>query len=177
MNGQRHLWPCPFLALSLTGTPAHRTEEQHAHEFRGRRPPPRRERGPTDMGSGDSLNAVPEAIRREKGIECSPGTRRKPRCRRGGGGNAGELAVCPGSCGPGNMHLINGLYDAHCSQVPVLAIASHIPSDEIGSQYFQETRPTELFRDCTVFCKWSSAPTRRPHQRRAWTARQVWTRR
>ena len=60
------------------------------------------------------------------------------------------------------MHLINGLYDAHRSRVAVLAIASHIPSDEIGSQYFQETRPTELFRDCTVFCERCSARTRVP---------------
>ncbi|MFM9515456.1 thiamine pyrophosphate-binding protein, partial [Listeria monocytogenes] len=44
----------------------------------------------------------------------------------------GELAVCAGSCGPGNLHLINGLYDANRSRVPVLAIAAHIPTAEIG---------------------------------------------
>ncbi len=63
----------------------------------------------------------------------------------------GELAVCAGSCGPGNLHLINGLYDAQRSRVPVLAIAAHIPSEEIGSGYFQETRPQELFRECSVY--------------------------
>ena len=63
----------------------------------------------------------------------------------------GELAVCAGSCGPGNLHLINGLYDAQRSRVPVLAIAAHIPSEEIGSNYFQETHPQELFRECSVY--------------------------
>ncbi|WP_298330466.1 ubiquinone-dependent pyruvate dehydrogenase [Haloactinopolyspora sp.] len=63
----------------------------------------------------------------------------------------GELAVCAGSCGPGNLHLINGLYDAQRSRVPVLAIAAHIPSEEIGSGYFQETHPQELFRECSVY--------------------------
>lgn len=63
----------------------------------------------------------------------------------------GELAVCAGSCGPGNLHLINGLFDAQRSRVPVLAIAAHIPSSEIGTGYFQETHPQELFRECSVF--------------------------
>lgn len=63
----------------------------------------------------------------------------------------GELAVCSGSAGPGNLHLINGLYDAQRSRVPVLAIAAHIPSDEIGSGYFQETHPQDLFRECSVY--------------------------
>ncbi|HJR38314.1 MAG TPA: ubiquinone-dependent pyruvate dehydrogenase [Nocardioidaceae bacterium] len=66
-------------------------------------------------------------------------------------GLTGELAVCAGSCGPGNLHLINGLYDAQRSRVPVLAIAAHIPSAEIGSGYFQETHPQELFRECSVY--------------------------
>lgn len=65
----------------------------------------------------------------------------------------GELAVCAGSAGPGNLHLINGLYDAQRSRVPVLAIAAHIPSDEIGSGYFQETHPQELFRECSVYAE------------------------
>jgi pyruvate dehydrogenase (quinone) len=65
----------------------------------------------------------------------------------------GELAVCAASCGPGNLHLINGLYDANRSQVPVLAIAAHIPSEEIGGTYFQETHPQELFRECSVYCE------------------------
>ncbi|MCC3302775.1 ubiquinone-dependent pyruvate dehydrogenase [Arthrobacter sp. zg-Y895] len=113
---------------------------------------------------GDSLNAVTEAIRREKGIEWML-TRHEEEAAFAAAGEAaltGELAVCAGSCGPGNMHLINGLYDAHRSRVPVLAIASHIPSDEIGSQYFQETRPTELFRDCTVFCEMVLSPEQMP---------------
>jgi pyruvate dehydrogenase (quinone) len=65
----------------------------------------------------------------------------------------GALAVCAGSCGPGNLHLINGLFDAQRSRVPVLAIAAHIPRSEIGSQYFQETHPQELFRECSVYCE------------------------
>jgi pyruvate dehydrogenase (quinone) len=65
----------------------------------------------------------------------------------------GELAVCAGSCGPGNLHLINGLFDANRSRVPVLAIAAHIPRVEIGGEYFQETRPQELFRGCSVYCE------------------------
>ncbi len=64
---------------------------------------------------------------------------------------SGELAVCAGSCGPGNLHLINGLYDAQRSRVPVLAIAAQIPGGEIGSGYFQETHPVELFRECSVY--------------------------
>lgn len=63
----------------------------------------------------------------------------------------GDLAVCAGSCGPGNLHLINGLFDAQRSRVPVLAIAAHIPSEEIGTGYFQETHPQDLFRECSVF--------------------------
>lgn len=113
---------------------------------------------------GDSLNAVTEAIRQEKGMEWML-TRHEEEAAFAAAGEAaltGELAVCAGSCGPGNMHLINGLYDAHRSRVPVLAIASHIPTDEIGSQYFQETRPTELFRDCTVFCEMVLSPEQMP---------------
>ncbi|MDO4898553.1 MAG: pyruvate dehydrogenase [Rothia sp. (in: high G+C Gram-positive bacteria)] len=70
----------------------------------------------------------------------------------------GELAVCAGSCGPGNMHLINGLYDAHRSGAPVLAIASHIPSHQIGSGYFQETHPDRLFADCSSYSEMAIAP-------------------
>ena len=74
----------------------------------------------------------------------------------------GELAVCAGSCGPGNMHLINGLYDCHRSRVPVLAIAAHIPSSEIGSSYFQETHPDQLFKDCSHYCELVSQPGQMP---------------
>ena len=74
----------------------------------------------------------------------------------------GELAVVAGSCGPGNLHFINGLFDAHRSRVPVLAIASHIPSSEIGSTYFQETHPQELFRECSDYCELISDPAQFP---------------
>lgn len=74
----------------------------------------------------------------------------------------GELAVCAGSCGPGNLHLINGLYDAQRSRVPVLAIAAHIPSEEIGSRYFQETHPQELFRECSVYAEHVAHPEQMP---------------
>jgi pyruvate dehydrogenase (quinone) len=74
----------------------------------------------------------------------------------------GELAVCVGSCGPGNLHLINGLYDAQRSRVPVLAIASHIPTSEIGSGYFQETHPTDVFRECSVYVEYAASPVQMP---------------
>ena len=75
---------------------------------------------------------------------------------------SGELAVCAGSCGPGNLHLINGLFDCHRNRVPVLAIAAHIPSSEIGSGYFQETHPQELFRECSHYCELVSNPEQLP---------------
>src|SRR5262245_49841731 len=74
----------------------------------------------------------------------------------------GELAVCAGSCGPGNLHLINGLFDCHRSRVPVLAIAAQIPSAEIGSGYFQETHPQELFKECSHFCELISSANQMP---------------
>ena len=74
----------------------------------------------------------------------------------------GRLAVCAGSCGPGNLHLINGLYDCHRSRVPVLAIAAQIPSHEIGSGYFQETRPEHLFAQCSHYCELVSQPEQMP---------------
>jgi pyruvate dehydrogenase (quinone) len=74
----------------------------------------------------------------------------------------GELAVCAASCGPGNLHLINGLFDAAGSRVPVLAIASHIPRQEIGGSYFQETHPQELFRECSVYSELVSVPEQMP---------------
>jgi len=63
----------------------------------------------------------------------------------------GRLAVCAGSCGPGNLHLINGLFDCHRNHVPILAIAAHIPSTEIGLGYFQETHPQALFKECSHY--------------------------
>ncbi|WP_263349733.1 thiamine pyrophosphate-binding protein [Acidicapsa acidisoli] len=74
----------------------------------------------------------------------------------------GRLAVCAGSCGPGNLHLINGLYDCHRSRVPVLAIAAQIPSSEIGSGYFQETNPEHLFAQCSHYCQSISFPEQMP---------------
>ncbi|WP_348250756.1 thiamine pyrophosphate-binding protein, partial [Salmonella enterica] len=74
----------------------------------------------------------------------------------------GELPVCPGSCGPANLHPINGLFDWHRNHVPVLAIASHIPSSEIGRGYFQETHPQEFFRQCSHYCELVPSPEQIP---------------
>src|SRR5687768_16418224 len=103
--------------------------------------------------AGDSLNAITDAIRQRHEMEWI-GVRHEETAAFAAGADAhltGSLAVCAGSCGPGNLHLINGLYDAHRSRVPVLAIAAHIPSYEIGSGYFQETRPESLFRECSHY--------------------------
>src|ERR1700677_1094674 len=113
---------------------------------------------------GDSLNGLLEEIRKGKEIEWI-GTRHEETAAFAAGAEAhvtGELAVCAGSCGPGNMHLINGLYDCHRSRVPVLAIAAHIPSAEIGSSYFQETHPDQLFKDCSHYCELVSQPEQMP---------------
>ncbi|EGD60109.1 thiamine pyrophosphate protein domain protein TPP-binding protein [Novosphingobium nitrogenifigens DSM 19370] len=104
---------------------------------------------------GDSLNGFTDAIRRRGGIDWLH-VRHEESGAFAAAGEAeatGELAVCAGSCGPGNLHLINGLFDAHRSRVPVVAIAAHIPSPEIGSGYFQETHPEELFRECSSYCE------------------------
>src|SRR5881409_4151082 len=100
---------------------------------------------------GDSLNPVTDAIRRSGTIDWIH-VRNEEAGAFAAGADAeltGKLAVCAGSCGPGNLHLINGLYDCHRSRVPVLAIAAQIPSHEIGSGYFQETRPEHLFAQCS----------------------------
>jgi pyruvate dehydrogenase (quinone) len=110
---------------------------------------------------GDSLNALTEAVRKSEAIEWI-GVRHEEVAAFAAGADAhltGELAVCAGSCGPGNMHLINGLYDCHRSRVPVLALAAQIPSAELGTNYFQETRPDILFKDCSHFCEVVSQPT------------------
>jgi thiamine pyrophosphate-dependent acetolactate synthase large subunit-like protein len=109
---------------------------------------------------GDSLNAVTESLRRQKLIEWVA-LRHEEAAAFAAGAEAhltGQLAVCAGSCGPGNLHLINGLYDCHRSRVPVLAIAAHIPSAEIGSGYFQETHPEHLFKECSHYCELVSSP-------------------
>src|SRR5476649_2440321 len=113
---------------------------------------------------GDSLNGFLEEIGKHKEIEWIP-VRHEEVGAFAAGAQAhltGELAVCAGSCGPGNMHLINGLYDCHRSRVPVLAIAAHIPSSEIGSSYFQETHPDQLFKDCSHYCELVSQPEQMP---------------
>src|SRR5438445_3422681 len=104
---------------------------------------------------GDSLNALTEALRRRGTMEWIH-VRHEEVAAFAAVGEAemtGSLAVCAGSCGPGNLHLINGLFDAHRSRVPVLAIAAQIPSAEIGSGYFQETHPQDLFKECSHFCE------------------------
>src|SRR6476661_6620405 len=102
---------------------------------------------------GDSLNGLTDSIRRQGKIEWVH-VRHEEVAAFAAGAEAhltGELAVCAGSCGPGNLHLINGLFDCHRSRVPVLAIAAHIPSAEIGSQYFQATHPETLFAECSHY--------------------------
>ena len=113
---------------------------------------------------GDSLNAITDSIRRAEGIEWIH-VRNEEVAAFAAGAEAhltGSLAVCAGSCGPGNLHLINGLYDCHRSRVPVLAIAAHIPSAEIGRGYFQETHPQNLFRECSHYCELISVPSQMP---------------
>jgi pyruvate dehydrogenase (quinone) len=104
---------------------------------------------------GDSLNGIIGEISKSKKIKWIH-YRHEEAAAFAAGAEAqltGRLAVCAGSCGPGNMHLINGLYDAHRSGAPVLAIAAQIPSEQIGSSYFQETRPEALFRECSYYCE------------------------
>lgn len=114
--------------------------------------------------TGDSLNGLSDSLNRMGTIQWM-GTRHEEVAAFAAGAEAhvtGQLAVCAGSCGPGNLHLINGLYDCHRNQVPVLAIAAHIPSSEIGSGYFQETRPEDLFRECSHYCELISNPEQLP---------------
>ena len=118
---------------------------------------------------GDSLNGFTDAIRRRDrskggGIDWLHVRHEEVAAFAAAGEAAatGELSVCAGSCGPGNLHLINGLFDAHRSRVPVVAIAAHIPSAEIGSGYFQETHPEELFRECSSYCELVSSPLQMP---------------
>src|SRR5262245_30194711 len=112
---------------------------------------------------GDSLNGITEAlrsthirwmhVRHEEVAAFAAGAEAQM---------TGRLAVCAGSCGPGNLHLINGLYECHRNRVPVLAIAAQIPSAEIGGGYFQETHPEFLFRECSHFCELVSQPSQMP---------------
>jgi pyruvate dehydrogenase (quinone) len=113
---------------------------------------------------GDSLNGVTDSIRPRKDLQWVP-VRHEETAAFAAGAEAqltGQLSVCAGSCGPGNLHLINGLYDCHRSRVPVLAIAAQIPSEEIGSGYFQETHPEHLFAQCSHYCELISQPEQMP---------------
>ncbi len=114
--------------------------------------------------SGDSLNGFTDAIRKQEQIRWIH-VRHEETAAFAAGAEAhltGKLSVCAGSCGPGNLHLINGLYDCHRSRVPVLAIAAQIPSAEIGSRYFQETHPEHLFAQCSHYCELVSHPEQMP---------------
>ena len=114
--------------------------------------------------AGDSLNGITDSIRPRDNIKWVP-VRHEETAAFAAGAEAhltGRLAVCAGSCGPGNLHLINGLYDAHRSRVPVLAVAAQIPSGEIGSTYFQETHPEHLFAQCSHYCELISQPEQMP---------------
>ncbi|MEV8567412.1 pyruvate dehydrogenase [Streptomyces sp. NPDC051322] len=113
---------------------------------------------------GDSLNPVVDAIRRNPAIDWIQ-VRHEEAAAFAAGAEAqltGKLAACAGSCGPGNLHLINGLFDAHRSMAPVLALASHIPSSEIGLGYFQETHPDRLFQECSHYSEMISSPQQMP---------------
>jgi pyruvate dehydrogenase (quinone) len=113
---------------------------------------------------GDSLNGFTDALRRDGDIDWIH-TRHEEAAAFAAAGEAGTtgcLAVAAASCGPGNLHLINGLFDAQRSRVPVLAIAAHIPREEIGGGYFQETHPQDLFRECSVYSELVSVPEQLP---------------
>lgn len=114
--------------------------------------------------TGDSLNGLVDAMRKEGNIEWV-GTRHEEVAAFAAGAEAdltGELAVCAGSCGPGNMHLMNGLYNCYRNHSPVLAIASDIPSSEVGTDYFQETDPVALYKECSVYCQKITNPAQMP---------------
>jgi len=104
--------------------------------------------------SGESLNGITDSIRTTNRIQSIDVRHEETAAFAAGaeGHLTDTLAVCTGSCGPRNLHLINGLYDCHCS-VPVLAIAAQIPSVEIGSGYFQKTHPEHFFAPCCHYCE------------------------
>jgi pyruvate dehydrogenase (quinone) len=113
---------------------------------------------------GDSLNGITESMRVRGKMEWVA-VRHEEVAAFAAGAQAqmtGELAVCAGSCGPGNLHLINGLFDCHRNRVPVVAIAAHIPSTEVGSSYFQETHPQSLFKECSHYVELISDPAQVP---------------
>lgn len=113
---------------------------------------------------GDSLNGLTESLRRQERIRWR-GVRHEEVAALAASAEADatkRLSVCAGSCGPGNLHLINGLYEAQRANVPMLAIAAQIPSSEIGLGYFQETHPENLFRECSDYCELVSSPEQMP---------------
>src|SRR5580704_7683405 len=114
--------------------------------------------------TGDSLNGLTDAIRRNKQIAWMHVRHEEAAAFAAGAEShlTGQIAVCAGSCGPGNLHLINGLYDCQRSRVPVLAIAAQVPSLEIGSGYFQETHPEHLFGQCSHYCELVSQADQMP---------------
>jgi pyruvate dehydrogenase (quinone) len=117
---------------------------------------------------GDSLNPIADAIRRTPDVEWVH-VHNEEAAALAAAAEAqltGRLAVCAGSCGPGNTHLTQGLYDAHRTGAPVLAIASHIPSTQIGTNYFQETHPQHLFLECSAYCELVSRPEQLPRVQR-----------
>src|SRR6202451_2582308 len=113
---------------------------------------------------GDSLNGITESMRVRGKIQWVPVRHEEVAAFAAGAQAAltGNLAVCAGSCGPGKLHLINGLFDCHRNRVPVVAIAAHIPSTEIGSGYFQETHPQTLFKECSHYVELISDPAQVP---------------
>lgn len=122
---------------------------------------------------GDSLNPIVDAVRRSGGAAAGGIDWIHVHNEEAGALAAaaeaqltGTLAVCAGSCGPGNTHLIQGLYDAHRSGAPVLAIASHIPSLQIGTNYFQETHPERLFVECSSWVELISRAEQLPRLQR-----------
>lgn len=117
---------------------------------------------------GDSLNPVADAVRRTPGIEWVH-VHHEEAAALAAAAEAqltGRLAVCAGSAGPGNTHLVQGLFDAHRSGAPVLALVSHIPSTQIGTEYFQETHPQALFAEASTYCELVSRPAQLPRMQR-----------
>ena len=114
--------------------------------------------------AGDALHPLMEALQRDSRIRWVH-VRHEETAAFAASAEAqltGELAVCCGSCGPGNMHLINGLYDASRSAAPVLALAAHLPTLQIGTHYLHETHPTFFFRECASYCELVSRPRQMP---------------
>ena len=119
---------------------------------------------------GDSLNGLTDALRQHEKLTWLHVRHEEGAALAAAAAAAttGELAVCAASCGPGNLHLVNGLFDAQRSRVPVLAIAAHIPLAEVGTGYFQETHPQELFRECSVYAELVSNPEQLPRPSCGW---------